>query len=494
MQISWSQLYDLVHSMSGSEKGHFKKSVSGYSQKEHGYVMLFNILAGMKVFEEKLFEKKMYGKVKSIYSTRRFLYEQLIRSLRVYHAEDSIAFQLRQLLDEVAILKERKLNEFSNELISKGLKLAEKHDQYSYKMMLLVEKRQMLKFENEQVRKQQTEIVTGEIIATAGVIVQIEMIKKSHEQTLEWINRNIPLRDDLIRKKAENLLTSLLEIDLSAFTNFNSLNFLFASISNIYFLFNDLDNAILYQQRSVKLLETIDLKKIKRQMGYASAVYNLCNLYVNNKNEKGVAICIKKLRDIQTLDEAEIEYIDNLIHYAEIAEMKAGKNVSKKELHKIQEFLKLPKVIPALFSDAQFTLLSYNIYINDWGNALQHINFLLSNENTHAQISIHIHSRLLQILVHYKLGNMLLLPSLIRHTYRFMLKHELSYKIEGYLLQFFQKVLSSVSNKELINLLEDLLQKIRNTSSDVQERRVLDYYFNYEVFLEKELGGIKKIV
>ena len=75
-----------------------------------------------------------------------------------------------------------------------------------------------------------------------------------------------------------------------------------------------------------------------------------------------------------------------------------------------------------------------------------------------------------------------------------MLKHELSYKIEGYLLQFFQKVLSSVSNKELINLLEDLLQKIRNTSSDMQERRVLDYYFNYEVFLEKELGGIKKIV
>ena len=98
------------------------------------------------------------------------------------------------------------------------------------------------------------------------------------------------------------MLTSLLEIDLSAFTNFNSLNFLFASISNIYFLFNDLDNAILYQQRSVKLLETIDLKKIKRQIGYASAVYNLCNLYVNNKNEKGVAICIKKLSDIQTLD------------------------------------------------------------------------------------------------------------------------------------------------------------------------------------------------
>lgn len=492
MQISWPQLYDLVHSMSGSEKGHFKKSVSGYSQKEHGYVLLFDSMAGMKVFDEKLLEKRMSGKVRSIYSTRRFLYEQLIRSLRVYHAEDSIAFHLRQLLDEVAILKERKLNDFSSELISKGLKLAEKHNQYSYKMMLLVEQRQMLKFENEQVRKQQTEIITREIIATAGVIVHIEMIKKSHEQTLEWINRNIPLRDDLIRKKAENLLTSLLEIDLSTFTNFNSLNFLFASISNIYFLFNDLDNAILYQQRSVELLETIDLKKIKRQMGYASAVYNLCNLYVNNKNEKGVGICIQKLKDIQTLDEAEIQYIDNLIHYAEIAQIKTGKNVSNKELNKIQEFLQRPQVIPALFSDAQFTLLSYNININDWGNALQHINFLLSSENTHAQISIHIHSRLLQILIHYKLGNMQLMPSLIRHTYRFMLKGELTYKIEGHLLQFFQKVLSSVNRKELIYLLEELLQKIRNTSDDLQERRVLNYYFDYEMFLERELNALKK--
>lgn len=62
------------------------------------------------------------------------------------------------------------------------------------------------------------------------------------------------------------------------------------------------------------------------------------------------------------------------------------------------------------------------------------------------------------------------------------------------MLQFFQKVLSSVSNKELINLLEDLLQKIRNTSSDVQRKAVLDYYFNYEVFLEKELGSIKNSV
>lgn len=73
------------------------------------------------------------------------------------------------------------------------------------------------------------------------------------------------------------------------------------------------------------------------------------------------------------------------------------------------------------------------------GECIATYQFLLSNENTHAQISIHIHSRLLQILVHYKLGNMLLLPSLIRHTYRFMLKHELSYKIEDICYNSFKR-------------------------------------------------------
>ena len=434
MAASWKELHTLVHSMTPAEKGYFRKFTSGFSGASAHYVRLFNTLAATVEFSEKSIRKNLPEGARNIHSIRRFLFDQIMKSLRSFHQHHSVAHTLRQMLDDIALLKERQLYALCKDLIDQGLELAEKHQQYTYRIMLLVEKRQLLKFENESVQRKEAAIIANEIIRHANSIVQVESIKQSHQISLEWINKNIPLRDSAIEQAAQSLLEKLLHTNINELKDFNERNFLNAAISNIYYLFNEMENSIRYQEYSVAELESVDLQSIRRQLGYASAIFNLCSLYVTAQNQPGVAICINKLEKIKTDNDSEKTFIQELIQYAEILMIKAGATPETHSLEKINVFLQKPGVIPTLYYDAQYTLLVFYVRNTQWESALEVTDFLLSREFQHAQISTHVHARLLHILIHFELGNHLLLPALIRHTYRFMLRIELKYLIEKQLL------------------------------------------------------------
>lgn len=483
----YESLYRLVQSMSPPEKGYFKKQNLGFSGEERAYIILFDLLAKMEVLDEKVIEKTFNQKVKNIHSVKRFLYEQLIKSLRSFQNGKDVGQQLRSILDEVALLNARNMILQSNKLIEKGIQLANKHNLYTYKMLLLVEKRQLLKYTTETTRKQQVEKITSEIINYTAIIAQVETIKKSHEQTLEWVNTQLPLRNEKIKNQAENLLQTLLQIGAGVFHNFNEQNFLYAAIANLYFLLNDLEKAIYFQQKTLVVLAAVDLKSIHRQISYAAAIFNLNTLFHSSSNDAGMLSCIKKLQTIKPENTSELEYINNLIQFVQIYRLNADPQATDVSLADVETFLQGKTVIPSLYIDGLFKLLVHDIKVKNWQTALNKIDILLSDKNTHAQISNHIHTRMLHILVHYKLQHFQLLPSLIRHAYRFLSKQTLAFEIEQLVLQFFKKLLAATSVTDTKKMLQELHSKIKFAAENKQEARVLVSYFNYLAFLEKEI-------
>ena len=89
-------LFQLIQSMSSSEKRYFKRNALIAKDADANYLKLFDALNKMQEYDEAALKKKPF--VKHFASERKYLYEAILRSLRNYCKEESIRTQIFDLL------------------------------------------------------------------------------------------------------------------------------------------------------------------------------------------------------------------------------------------------------------------------------------------------------------------------------------------------------------------------------------------------------------
>ncbi|MEL6629344.1 MAG: hypothetical protein AAFQ92_27800, partial [Bacteroidota bacterium] len=113
-------LFQLIHSMSSSEKRYFKRNALIGGDTDANYLKLFDTLNKMRTYDEDALRKKAF--VKHLAAERKYLYEAILRSLRNYNSEDSIRAQISDLLLDANYLYERGLYDQSQ----RRLKIAQR--------------------------------------------------------------------------------------------------------------------------------------------------------------------------------------------------------------------------------------------------------------------------------------------------------------------------------------------------------------------------------
>jgi hypothetical protein len=91
---------------------------------------------------------------------------------------------------------------------------------------------------------------------------------------------------------------------------------------------------------------------------------------------------------------------------------------------------------------------------------------------------MYVRARLLQILIRYEKGNKLLLPSLIKSTFRFMAKVQLNFEFERIMLRFFTRVLrpsNHVILKDELQWMKAEILKSSNTEFEKTPLKMFDY-------------------
>lgn len=121
-----NKLFDLIQSMSKTEKGFFKKNAKLYSHTESQYVKLFEAIDKQAVYDEakllKKFRKESFAK--HFHVTKNYLFNAILSSLKNYRSKKSKKSQLEQLKMEIEILIERFLYPEADKLIQKAKKQA----------------------------------------------------------------------------------------------------------------------------------------------------------------------------------------------------------------------------------------------------------------------------------------------------------------------------------------------------------------------------------
>jgi hypothetical protein len=99
-------LFQLIHSLEKAEKRHFKLYIKRSSAKEDlKIVQLFDALDKMEEYDESLLLKKLPSITKpQLANLKNHLYKQVLASLRLLKATNTIDLQLTENLDNARIL------------------------------------------------------------------------------------------------------------------------------------------------------------------------------------------------------------------------------------------------------------------------------------------------------------------------------------------------------------------------------------------------------
>jgi hypothetical protein len=93
---------------------------------------------------------------------------------------------------------------------------------------------------------------------------------------------------------------------------------------------------------------------------------------------------------------------------------------------------------------------------------------------------------IINMLIHFEMGNYQLLESLLLNTYRMMYKRSLLYKSEKIIFKYLKKYLRIHTNQEIMESFKSLKQELQEVSADKFERNFLPN-FDLVVWIESKI-------
>ena len=423
-------LFDLVHSLTKSEKRFFKLQ-SSLQAGEKNYVRLFDLLEKMDHYDEDFVKETFKGELflKHLPSEKNHLFKLILKSLRSYHGESSVRSLLKQALKNVDILHKKGLFEECKKELKRAKKLATSYEFFYYLFEIISWQKNLLEedYENGEFTQSIDEIAEEEahVLALLQNLAQYQVIygkvnaifrsggftpSKLHEEMLREITSSNLLVDTTLVLSIRSNCIRLYSLGFCAIAD------------------NNIELAAGYFTALVNLFEEHEWLREDKGKRYLRTLGQLltCRVLLNNRSE--ATGLFKKLESLEEMDEfsspdlttfrfrilkqVQVEMalmFDQKIQADELfASIQQTKNVLSKEFEMMMHY--------------RLALYEFSCGLHQ--RALKHVNEIINNSEKELRQDIYGHVRVLNILIHLCLGNTDLVEYALKSTIRFYTQRE----------------------------------------------------------------------
>ena len=181
------ELFQLVHALSPSESRYFRLQSRLHSSKgQQKYLVLFDALLEMEAYDVEELKRKCAGEkfLGQLSAAKRYLMDQLLKSLRDFHGDDSAERHLGKLLDEVELLYRRGLTKNCRRQLNKAINLARQYDLQVQLLTCLRWERRLLKREQPLDLRERIEEVELEEAHVLRKISREQILLAAHDREL----------------------------------------------------------------------------------------------------------------------------------------------------------------------------------------------------------------------------------------------------------------------------------------------------------------------
>ncbi len=492
MIISTS-LFDLIHSLSKTEKTYFKKNSTAFlRERGNNYLQLFNVIAEQDSYNEKEIIRQFKGEkfVRQFSVAKNYLYNRILDTMQAYHR--SVLSEVHGLMNKSEYLFEKGLYKQADKLLRMAEKIARKHELHS----ILISIYEHQKF--DQAIKKREPGIAEKYIDKAE---KEKLLLNNHLNFLKLLAQTQRVYNLYGKTKNKKYLTSFKKImnnpllkDESHALTFNNKR-RFYDIHAVYnSILGNEQKAYYFSQKIISLFDTNPEKKRSAAISYAGYINNTLLFSHFLRKYREMENYLQKLVEIKSILISKYQkarlfqiYTSNYLNLYgttgrfDVSEKKLPSIIAElseheKKLAPIDKFL--------IFGNLANTFLG----LEDYKNCLAWINKIRNELPANTRPDLDSEIMLMNIIVHNELKHEELIPHLVTSYYRFLSKKELATKPEKYLLSFLRKLPGANTETKLKQSISQL--KDRLDAYEKKEGNNPDYtpfFFDIVSWLESKI-------
>lgn len=508
MKVS-DDLFQLIKSMSKSEKGYFKKFASKHTIGEKNiYVKLFDAMDRLDEYNEQQIKKKFAGEkfADKLYSTKNYLFNLILKALSSYHAEKFAVSKLNMMMIELNVLFEKGLYKQFKTLLNKAIAMAKENDKPIYLALLY--------------NKALTSLATD--YYANNEVFDYEKLKSDSMKNLKNLSLNEEydilyndmfmftkqtgnIRNEKDLDKLNSIFRNPLMQDISNAKTFDSKFKFYTILGHYYRIVDDRPNWLKYRKELVLLMES-DKKYIKENpRSYVLALNNYLHACVITDKNSEYEISMKKLKLFSKQFENKKEYLEIQSRiFLLISDLELNYSIRSLKTDSLKSiagrietgFRHFGNSIIESRKLSIYNRMAYSFFlIKDFDKSIEYLNRILNASNPKIDPEQNIFARIRSLIVHFEAGNYDLLEYTVKSTRRFLEKSNRIFKFEKLILDFIAKAMNYSDDEQRLGLYEELKYSIEKISNDKFEKNVLEQ-FDFVSWIESKLShtGILNIL
>jgi len=481
MKTPSPDLYRIIKSLSSQEKRYFKLFA-----KEEGddlsYVRLFDAIDSLEFYDEskvmQILEKK--GKIKNLSRVKNYLQETIFKFLEQHYSDYSVAVELQRLIQRIEILFSKRLFGLASKTIQKAEQLATKAQRNTY-LLLIQHWKYQVDFENANEKNLNTYLKEGYFAEQQTIEVCKNIVEYRRLNTRLMLITSFSNVDSKAREREfKNLLADPYLKDESKAIAIPTKELYYKILGHIYFWLQDWKKCFETKKRSIELFEKFPSEEQSQLTDYIldigtamGALYYLGKtnelLFYKNKVERlmqDLPPKVKTARIYNAYMNVTNNYISTLVL---LLDMKEALKESEKLSSDIQKYGMEDSI--RIFN-YHFCLICF--HMGDFHKALRYSNKIINSEKNQSRLDIFNWVKVLNVLVHYELGNEDLLAPLCKSTANYLLKKEALNPVYKLLLDFISAIsLAEFSESEKKKRFTELKKELDKTISDPGDKEVM---------------------
>ncbi len=473
-----SHLYDLIYSLSSSERRYFKLFVTNHIGKQNDLgIKLFDLV----VRSEGKPVEKIEARIKFTNHPSRlknYLYDLILKSLEAYHSKSSITIKIRKQINQIENLYNKALYEQCVILSKKTLKEAEKIDHQNFKIDILdwyMNALRQLEGKNFGSLKKQLQTKQQDAINKLKLEKEFKKLDQAAYGLTKQTGtlRNVE-NDNKLREMMDNPLLS----DYSLATSFHSKSSFNSIHANYYGYHDDKEKASYFIKQNLMLYDDYPARMDLGQFNYVTQLNNYSLSCSALGNYEMADYYFSKMEGIVPLtNQIEVkifEYLsaNRLDLYLKTAKLEKCLSM----VESIESGLtKYGKKVSDLFKIVTYSNLCYLFFATkNYKTALKYNNLIIDRETTIYRSDIFRFARIMNLLIHYELEDKLSIDYFYESTERFISKQINIYVFEEWFLSFFKALLNSKEDKKSFFKIKEL--ELIEVLSNEKERKVISHF------------------
>lgn len=485
------ELYDLIKSLTGSEKRYFKLNASKQKGNKN-YLDLFDAIDSQKQFDENELKQRFKNEkfILNLTVTKNYLYSLIFKNLISFNDKKSVDIKLGNISFMCKLMFDKALYKQFFKASANGKALAVRAERFSYVLEFIEFEKNIMK--KEEIGKKDMNKVYDEEIRVIEIIKNINVYKRA-VSNLFRISRTVGrVRDKVTRKLIDEIVSSkefkAEPLSLRAGESFLLAKYLESRLKGNY------KEAVGYCKQRFALISGHPeiFKDFLLEPGLDSLEFLISSyLSLKNFNEaKRTFSTAKKAylsRQNDFINYVLTEYDISLSEAIENRDLKASVNL----IPEIENYLKENK--GKIFVNTEnyfyYSISKYYFVNENYVEALRTINDHLSSKHSKLTPEFESYQRILNIMIHFELGNYKLLKYLIPSAKKFLAGKKKLFKFESAVLKFIGKIISAKDKEQLAELLFLFSIEAAELKKDEFERNAFEY-FDLTEWIESKIKNL----